>query len=101
LASAASGLATEMAAPRAAAEPPPVDVAIVGMACVMPGAADLEEFWRNIVEGVNSITEVPADRWDVDTYFDPEWEHSTAHKRTGSASKWGGFLPDIPFDALA
>ncbi|MDD9372181.1 MAG: beta-ketoacyl synthase N-terminal-like domain-containing protein, partial [Acidimicrobiales bacterium] len=90
-----------LAGPRVAAEPPPVDVAIVGMACVMPGAADLEDFWRNIVEGVNSITEVPADRWDVDTYFDPEWEHSTAHKRTGSASKWGGFLPDIPFDALA
>ncbi|HEX5944819.1 MAG TPA: beta-ketoacyl synthase N-terminal-like domain-containing protein, partial [Acidimicrobiales bacterium] len=104
LAAVATGLSTEiaeLAAPRAAAEPPPVDVAIVGMACVMPGAADLEEFWRNIVEGVNSITEVPADRWDVDTYFDPEWEHSTAHKRTGSASKWGGFLPDIPFDALA
>src|SRR5918998_127320 len=91
----------DMATPRAAVEPPPVDVAIVGMACVMPGAPELEDFWRNVVEGVNSITEVPADRWDVGTYFDPEWEHSTAHKRSGSASKWGGFLPDIPFDALA
>src|SRR4029453_1376710 len=45
--------------------PPPADGAIVGMACVMPGATDLDEFWRNIVAGVNSITEVPPDRWDV------------------------------------
>ena len=79
----------------------PLDVAIVGMACVMPGAADLEGFWKNVVEGVNSVTEVPAERWDVATYFDPEWDHASASQRTGSASKWGGFLPDIPFDALA
>ncbi|HMG41374.1 MAG TPA: SDR family NAD(P)-dependent oxidoreductase [Acidimicrobiales bacterium] len=81
--------------------PQPVDVAIVGMAAVMPGADDVEEFWRNIVEGVNSITEVPPERWDVDTYFDPEWDHQTASQRDGSASKWGGFLREIAFDALA
>ncbi|HEY8523917.1 MAG TPA: SDR family NAD(P)-dependent oxidoreductase [Acidimicrobiales bacterium] len=82
-------------------EPQPVDVAIVGMACVMPGALDLDEFWRNIVEGVNSITEVPRERWDPDQYYDPTWDHQTASLRSGSASKWGGFLPDIPFDAFA
>jgi acyl transferase domain-containing protein/NAD(P)H-dependent flavin oxidoreductase YrpB (nitropropane dioxygenase family) len=82
-------------------EPEPVDVALIGMACVMPGAVDLDAFWRNIVEGVNSISEVPPERWDIATYFDPEWDHQTAHERSGSASKWGGFLPDIPFDAFA
>ena len=39
--------------------PGPLDVAIVGMACVMPGANDLEQFWSNIVDGVSSVTEVP------------------------------------------
>ena len=82
-------------------EPAPVDVAVVGMACIMPGAPDLDSFWRNIVEGVNSVTEVPPERWDVDAYFDPEWDHQTATTRTGSASRWGGFLPDVGFDALA
>jgi acyl transferase domain-containing protein/NAD(P)H-dependent flavin oxidoreductase YrpB (nitropropane dioxygenase family)/NADP-dependent 3-hydroxy acid dehydrogenase YdfG len=82
-------------------EPEPVDVAIVGMACVMPGANDVDEFWRNIVEGVNSITEVPPERWDVDRYFDPFWDHQNATKSKGSASKWGGFLDDIAFDAFA
>lgn len=71
------------------------------MACVMPGADDLDEFWRNVVEGVNSITEVPPERWDGATYFDPDWDHATACERSGSASKRVGFLGDIAFDALA
>jgi acyl transferase domain-containing protein/NAD(P)H-dependent flavin oxidoreductase YrpB (nitropropane dioxygenase family) len=90
-----------LGATRAEPVPAPADVAIVGMACVMPGATDLDEFWRNIVAGVNSIGEVPPDRWDVERYFDPTWDHATATQRSGSASKWGGFLPDIAFDALA
>ncbi|HZM41139.1 MAG TPA: beta-ketoacyl synthase N-terminal-like domain-containing protein, partial [Acidimicrobiales bacterium] len=96
----ADGLA-DLGAADAVPVPPPADVAIVGMACVMPGATDLEEFWRNIVAGINSITEVPPDRWDVGRYFDPAWDHATATQRSGSASRWGGFLPDIAFDALA
>ena len=47
------------------------DVAIVGMACVFPGAPDLETFWRNVVAGVDAITEVPASRWDGD-FYDPD-----------------------------
>jgi acyl transferase domain-containing protein/NAD(P)H-dependent flavin oxidoreductase YrpB (nitropropane dioxygenase family)/NADP-dependent 3-hydroxy acid dehydrogenase YdfG len=84
-------------------QPEPVDVAIVGMACVMPGARDLDGYWKNILEGVNAITEVPPERWDVDKYFDPDWDHATAQKTKDvrSASKWGGFVPDIGFDALA
>ncbi len=90
-----------LAPARAEPVPAPADVAIVGMACVMPGATDLDEFWRNVVAGVNSITEVPPERWDVGRYFDPDWDHASAAQRTGSASRWGGFLPDIAFDALA
>ena len=32
------------------------DIAVIGMACRFPGARNLEEFWRNLVEGVESIT---------------------------------------------
>jgi len=38
------------------------DVAIVGMACVFPGAADVESFWRNIAAGRDAISEVPEGR---------------------------------------
>jgi acyl transferase domain-containing protein/NAD(P)H-dependent flavin oxidoreductase YrpB (nitropropane dioxygenase family)/NADP-dependent 3-hydroxy acid dehydrogenase YdfG len=67
-------------------------IAIVGMAGVFPGAPDLDRYWRNIVTGVNSVTEVPRTRWNADAYYDPKG----AGEKT--PSKWGGFLPEIPFD---
>ncbi|MEA2974313.1 MAG: hypothetical protein QOG82_2771 [Actinomycetota bacterium] len=48
-----------------------IDVAIVGMGAVFPGAGDVPTFWRNICDGVDSITDVPASRWDPEVYFDP------------------------------
>src|ERR1700750_1509690 len=32
------------------------DIAIIGMSCRFPGAATIEEFWRNLCGGVESIT---------------------------------------------
>jgi len=68
-------------------EASPLDVAIVGMAGVLPGAADLTDYWANVLAGVDAVTEVPTGRWDPTVY-------------SGTAN-WGGFVPDIPFDALA
>ena len=65
----------------------------------MPGAHDVEEFWANILAGVDAVTEVPADRWDADRYYDPDAVTKDAGRHT--PSKWGGFLPRIGFDALA
>ena len=33
-----------------------MDIAIVGMSCRFPGACNLEEFWKNLAAGVESIT---------------------------------------------
>ncbi|MDX6719062.1 MAG: hypothetical protein QOJ63_1316, partial [Solirubrobacteraceae bacterium] len=77
---------------------PPLDVAIVGMACVFPGSPDLAGFWANVVAGADLITEIPAERWDPGVYYSPEAAGDTAGERT--PSKWGGFLPRVPFDAL-
>ncbi|MGK4579057.1 beta-ketoacyl synthase N-terminal-like domain-containing protein [Kitasatospora sp. HPMI-4] len=44
--------------------------AVVGMAVLLPGAPDLAAYWRNLVEGVDAITDVPEGRWDAD-YYDP------------------------------
>ncbi|MER7838002.1 beta-ketoacyl synthase N-terminal-like domain-containing protein [Streptomyces sp. NPDC096040] len=43
-------------------------VAIVGMAVLLPGAAGLDAYWRNLRDGVDAIGEVPAGRWDTDYY---------------------------------
>jgi 3-oxoacyl-(acyl-carrier-protein) synthase/malonyl CoA-acyl carrier protein transacylase/phosphopantetheinyl transferase len=46
------------------------EIAIVGMAVLLPGAPDLETYWQNVVDGVDAITEVPAHRWDP-SFYDP------------------------------
>ncbi|HEY4457036.1 MAG TPA: SDR family NAD(P)-dependent oxidoreductase [Pseudonocardiaceae bacterium] len=74
--------------------PAPVDIAIVGMSAMMPGAPDVDTFWSNVVRGIDSVTEVPAERWDAATYY------SETGEKGRTPSKWGGFLPEIPFDPL-
>ncbi|MEV2190212.1 beta-ketoacyl synthase N-terminal-like domain-containing protein [Streptomyces phaeochromogenes] len=46
----------------------PSPVAIVGMAVLLPGAADLDAYWRNLLAGTDAITDVPDGRWDADYY---------------------------------
>ena len=73
----------------------PADVAIIGMACLFPDAANKDEYWANLVSGKNSITEVPRDRWDPEIYYDPD-----AQNGEKTPSKWGGFLNAVAFDPL-
>jgi len=40
------------------------DIAIVGMSCIFPEAAGAEQFWNNLVNGVDSVKDVPTDRID-------------------------------------
>ncbi|WP_284581535.1 type I polyketide synthase [Streptomyces sp. 2P-4] len=76
--------------------PAPLDIAVVGMACVFPGAPDLAAFWAQVLDGRDAVTEVPAERWDPDVHCSPGPDGSGP----ASASRWGGFLPRIPFDPL-
>src|SRR5262245_53041643 len=46
-------------------------IAVIGMACRFPGADTPEAFWKLLYDGVDRVTEVPAERWDVDAYYDP------------------------------
>lgn len=49
-----------------------LDVAIIGMACRFPGARDLASYWQNLVEARDCISDVPRDRWDPATFYDPD-----------------------------
>nr|HEX4315314.1 SDR family NAD(P)-dependent oxidoreductase [Kofleriaceae bacterium] len=75
------------------------DVAVIGIAAMFAGAPDTDAFWHNIITNKNSIREVPAERWDIATYYDPNAVGEGAGNKT--PCKWGGFLDDIPFDPLA
>ncbi|HEU4423922.1 MAG TPA: beta-ketoacyl synthase N-terminal-like domain-containing protein, partial [Pilimelia sp.] len=76
----------------------PADIAIVGMSCMFPGSPDLAGYWRTVLSGADAITEVPAERWDVETYYAPEVSPGEAGRR--SVSKWGGFLDPVPIDPI-
>jgi amino acid adenylation domain-containing protein len=66
----------------------PEPVAIVGVALRLPGAESLKQFWRNLTDAADWITETPTDRWDWHTL--PEGEHA----------RWGGYIDGVEsFDA--
>jgi phthiocerol/phenolphthiocerol synthesis type-I polyketide synthase C len=70
-------------------------IAIVGMSCRLPGADNLEEFWRLLQSGTDAIVDIPPDRWDAGYYFHPN------PKLPGKMYvRGGGFLRDVDkFDA--
>jgi len=74
-------------APAVAAQRNDEKIAIVGMSGRYPGADDLDQLWRNLAQGRNSIREIPPERWDVDAYYDP-----TPGKPGKVYSKWLGML---------
>ena len=70
-------------------------IAVVGMGCRFPGAADPGAYWSLLRQGRDAIREVPADRWDIDSYYDPDPDMPGR-----IAVRAGGFLDDVAgFDA--
>ncbi|HTU89852.1 MAG TPA: type I polyketide synthase, partial [Gemmataceae bacterium] len=72
------------------------DIAVVGMACVFPKAANVRQFWSNLVNGVDAIDSPPPGRWSERRNFQLPAEHEAF-----LPSNRGGFLPaELPFDPL-
>lgn len=72
--------------PAISAEP----VAVIGISCRFPGANDPESFWQLLRNGIDAISEVPADRWQKEAFYHPD------PAVPGKAiSYWGGFLDNI------
>ncbi|HDS1199246.1 TPA: SDR family NAD(P)-dependent oxidoreductase [Shewanella algae] len=70
-------------------------IAIVGMASLFAGSRYLNQFWDLICDKIDAITQVPADRWQVADYFDPD--KKAADK---SYCKRGGFIPEVDFNPM-
>ena len=71
-------------------------IAVIGMGCRLPGGIDSpDKLWESLLRGDDLVTEIPAERWDADDYYDPE---PGVPGRT--VSRWGGFLDNVAgFDA--
>ena len=70
-------------------------IAIIGMAGVFPQAADLNAYWHNITNKVDTITDLPPTHWRAEDYF-----HSDLTKADHVYTTKGGFLPELSFDPL-
>src|SRR6185503_17473307 len=70
-------------------------IAVIGMSCRFPGAENIDEFWRMLSDGVDAVSEVPPDRWNVDDYYDPDPDAPGK-----SYARSAGFIKDVDrFDA--
>jgi len=82
-------------APDGAAPPATDEVAIIGMACLFPGAPGLQAYWANILGKVDAVTDPPPG-WGAAEIYDPD---SSASDRI--YCRRGGFLGDVArFDPL-
>lgn len=68
---------------------------IIGIGAIFPDAANTIAFCRNILSGRDSITEVPAHRWLLRDFYDPD---TAVPDKT--YCKRGAFLPEVDFDPL-
>lgn len=66
-------------------------IAITGIGCRTPGnVLGPEDLWKVLIDGVDGITTVPADRWNVEEYYDPNPD-----KAGKIVTSRGGFIPGI------
>jgi polyketide synthase PksN len=73
----------------------PGDIAIIGMAGHFAGSPTPDAFWENLKAGKDLVREVPSDRWDCRSWFDPDRESPDK-----SYCKWGSFIEIDKFDPL-
>ncbi|MGC6177117.1 SDR family NAD(P)-dependent oxidoreductase [Lacrimispora sp. 38-1] len=59
-------------------------IAVIGMACHFPQADNYREFWDNLIRGMDCISEVNKQRWDIERYYSPD------QCENKSISKWCG-----------
>ena len=66
-------------------------IAVVSMGCRFPGDnTNPSRLWDNLRRGQDAITEIPKDRWDVDSFYDPDPDVPGK-----MYTKFGGFLDKV------
>jgi polyketide synthase PksN len=72
------------------------EIAIIGLSGRYPQSSNLDEYWDNLREGRNCVTEVPKNRWDWRDYYTDDRSLEGHH-----FSKYGGFIEGVDeFDPL-
>ncbi|MFD4433199.1 type I polyketide synthase, partial [Nocardia sp. NPDC058497] len=64
------------------------DIAIVGLDCRFPQAADPAALWQLLIDGRDAISAVPSNRWHAEDFHDPAGRPGTINTHSG------GFIDD-------
>ena len=68
-------------------------IAVVGMSCRFPQANNLDAYWQVLLDNVDTISKIPADRYNIDLYY-------SGHSNDKITSPYGGYLENVyDFDA--
>ncbi|MBW4633316.1 MAG: acyltransferase domain-containing protein [Iphinoe sp. HA4291-MV1] len=71
-------------------------IAIIGMASLFAKSRNLREYWQNIINKIDGITDVPSTHWNIEEYYDPN--PRTPEEKT--YCKRGGFIPYVDFNPM-
>ncbi len=70
-------------------------LAIIGIGCLFPKAGNVDEYWSNIREGVDAITDIPESHWNPEDYFDTNQKTPDM-----TYARRGGFIDPVDFNPL-
>jgi myxalamid-type polyketide synthase MxaB len=60
------------------------------MACRFPGGTNPDDFWDFLARGGDAVCEIPAERWDIEEFYDPDPD-----AKGKMYTRSGAFIPDF------
>ena len=70
-------------------------IAVIGIGCVFPDAMDFTEYWRNIIEGKDSVRDLSGEFWEASDFYDPDPKAPDKFYTT-----MGAMVDPIEFDSM-
>ena len=70
-------------------------IAVIGLGCVFPDAPDFTEYWKNIVEGKDSVRDLSGEFWEASDFYDPDPKAQDKFYTTA-----GAIVDPIEFDSM-
>ncbi|WP_257452840.1 type I polyketide synthase [Archangium lipolyticum] len=80
-------------APAVHVRPKAEPLAIIGLGGIFPGASNVKDFWKRLLEGYDATREIPKERWDIERYYDPD-------RKDKAYTKLGCFVDEFPKPSL-
>jgi acyl transferase domain-containing protein/acyl carrier protein len=65
-------------------------IAVIGLGCRFPHARDPEQFWQMLCRGEDAVSEVPASRWPMEDFYDPNPDAPGK-----MSTRWAGLLDAV------